>query len=352
MIGKSKIDGGYIYDKIRSYENCLIAVDNACKDHKHNPKVIQIKNEREKYATLVKEILDNETFEYGEFHHDMRWERGKLRDIWYVDTFPDRIIQHACFNVILPILHGCVISQSYAGVKNRGVHKGLQKMEEDMHNYNATRYCYKADIKSYFKSIDRNILYKMLCEKITCKRTRKLLYIFIFKQPDSGLLIGLYSSQILGVFYLYKFGHYCKEELRIKYIYIYMDDIVILSNSKNKLHAYHTYIEKYLNDNLNLKLKDNYAFFPVEKRRIDFMGYVKNHNSRMIRKRTKINYNKSVNTFIRCLHNKQQITPHIIKSIASYEGNILKWCTDDSLVVKNQNRIELEMTYYIFDYYE
>ena len=121
----SKINGIYLYDLIRDYDNCLKAVKEACKDHKHNPVVLNIKENAEEHALRCKEILDTESFHYTKFHNDLRWERGKLRDIWYVDTSPDRIIQHAVFNILTPILHGCVISQSYAGVKNRGIHKGI-----------------------------------------------------------------------------------------------------------------------------------------------------------------------------------------------------------------------------------
>ena len=45
----SKINGIYLYDLIRDYDNCLKAVKEACKDHKHNPVVLNIKENAEEY---------------------------------------------------------------------------------------------------------------------------------------------------------------------------------------------------------------------------------------------------------------------------------------------------------------
>ena len=56
-----------------------------------------------------------------------------------------------------------------------------------------------------------------------------------------------------------------------------MDDIVILSNSKAKLHKLLDEMRTYLRDNLQLAIKDNWQIFPVDSRSIDFVGYKSNH---------------------------------------------------------------------------
>lgn len=83
--------------------------------------------------------------------------------------------------------------------------------------------------------------------------------------------IGSYLSQYLANFYLSYFDHYCKEVLRTKCIARYMDDIVILSNSKNELQIDLRYIKKYLHYHLLLELKKNYQIFPISKRGVDFV---------------------------------------------------------------------------------
>ena len=52
-----------------------------------------------------------------------------------------------------------------------------------------------------------------------------------------------------------------------------MDDIVILSDSKEYLHRLRAEIVDYLASNLALKVKENWQVFPTTVRGIDFVGY-------------------------------------------------------------------------------
>lgn len=65
----------------------------------------------------------------------------------------------------------------------------------------------------------------------------------------------------------------------------YMDDIVVLHNSKRILHEWCKKIQDYLNNNLRLLIKGNWQVFPVEKRGIDFVGFRHFHHFRLLRKR-------------------------------------------------------------------
>ena len=141
------------------------------------------------------------------------------------------------------------------------------------------------------------------------------------------------------MFYLSELDHYCKEVLGIKYYYRYMDDIVILESNKNLLHNYLRLIKRFLTK-YKLKLKPNYAIFPVEKRRLDFVGFVHNHDSAMIRKKTKLSYIKVCNNQIHCIKHHIPITRHIVDSRRSYEG-IIGWSTDDSLLDKYSNKADM-----------
>ncbi len=54
-------------------------------------------------------------------------------------------------------------------------------------------------------------------------------------EKGRGLPIGNMTSQILAVFYLNELDHFIKEKLGCKYYIRYMDDGVLLSNSKEYL---------------------------------------------------------------------------------------------------------------------
>lgn len=67
----------------------------------------------------------------------------------------------------------------------------------------------------------------------------------------------------------------------------YYPDRIVHHAIMNVIEPYLQEIEKYLADNLKLKVKRNWQIFPVEARGIDFIGYVFYHDRTLLRKDTK-----------------------------------------------------------------
>lgn len=341
------VGGKDLYDLICDEENIKDAINKACKDHATDPAVIRMKQDPEPYIKAAEQILTDRSFHYSKFRHKTIIERGKQRNLCFTRTFPDRVIQHTVFNVVAPILHSTIISTEFAAVKGRGTHACAMRVYEDMRNDPShTKYALKMDVHHFFDSIDRNILFKLIKRKIKCPDTLEVLHRIIFDAPgDKGLPIGLYSSQILSVFYLSSLDHYCKQTLGQRYYYRYMDDIVVLSGNKNVLHNCLRFIKYFLKKNLNLTLKKNHAIFPTMKRRLDFVGYVFSRFGVMIRKRNKIAYIRVCKTIIRHMQRPgRKITLHMVMSRRSYEG-MLSWCTDDTLVQKYGGCVDVAMEF-------
>ena len=340
------LNGKELYDCICDMDNIRDALDDACRNHSHDPAVQRIKENPEPYVRAVKDILDNESFHYTGFKQRTIFERGKLRELCYTRTFPDRVIEHCVFNIIAPILHASVPTCEWAAIKGKGAHHCSAKLHNDLiHDWKGTRYCLKVDMHHFFDSIVRIILFNMIKKKIKCPRTLKILHTLIFDTPDDrGLKIGLYGSQILSVFYLSGLDHYLKEVLGLRYVYRYMDDIVVLSSSKIVLRSVLIHMRKYLKEELDLELKDNYAIFPVEKRRIDFVGYVLNHLTVMIRKKTKMKYIGQCHMMIRHVRRGIPITTHDTLSKRSYEG-MFAWCTDRTPIEKYDGMVDTMITF-------
>ena len=51
-------------------------------------------------------------------------------------------------------------------------------------------------------------------------------------KEEKGIPIGNYTSQYFANIYLNELDHFIKEDLKIKYYLRYMDDFVLLVNSK------------------------------------------------------------------------------------------------------------------------
>ena len=176
-------------------------------------------------------------------------------------------------------------------------------------------YCLKLDIHHFYQSINHKILKSLLRKKFKDVKLLRTLDNIIDSYPwKVWIPIGSYLSQYLANFYLSYFDHYCKEYLHSKCILRYMDDVVILSTSKNELHIYLRYIKKYLCFNLQLKLKKNYQIFNITKRGIDFVWYVYYPHCTLLRKRIKNN----VKRLVKLIKTKDTINEHEYCGINSY----------------------------------
>ena len=146
----------------------------------------------------------------------------------------------------------------------------------------------------------------------------------MFKIVDSvegtGVPIGSYLSQYLANYYLAYFDHYLKEVLHLKYVVRYMDDVIILSDSKEKLHEVRKQMDQYLQTQLNLHLKDNWQVFPVDARGIDFIGFRCFHGYTLLRKRTYKRFKDGMLRILEKQKNGQLISYSEFCSANSYCG--------------------------------
>jgi len=135
------------------------------------------------------------------------------------------------------------------------------------------------DIKNFFLSIDKNILYKKV------PHHKSLLYTVSSK----GLPIGNLTSQFFANVYLDILDNFLKRELKVKSYVRYVDDFVLFSSSKEQLLKQKKLIEQFLEKKLSLQLRDDYKIAKVENG-IDFLGYIIRPKYMLIRKRVVNNF--------------------------------------------------------------
>jgi RNA-directed DNA polymerase len=309
---------GYLYEKICTLDNLILAESKARKGKTNKKDVIEFDLNKHKNLLELQKLLINQEFKNSEYHVFTIFE-GKERIIYKLPYYPDRIVHHAIMNILEPIFINSFTSNTYNCIKGRGIHKGLLKLNKTLQNKNETTYCLKLDIHKFYPNVNHVILKKLLSRKFKDKKLLNLLYIII--DSASGLPIGNYLSQFLANFYLSYFDHWLKEELKIKYYFRYCDDLVMLLNSKEELHIIKNKIRDYLKIKLDLNLKPNWQIFPVNSRGIDFLGYKSYHNYILLRKSIK-------NRFIKMVKYNYNS-----KSLASYNG-WLKWCNSKNLKQK------------------
>lgn len=294
-----------LFEKITTVENLMIADKKAQKGKSKTHGVVIHNRNRESNILKLHDMLISKTYKTSEYDIFKVWE-PKERDVYRLPYFPDRICHHAVMNVLEPIFVAVFTADSYSCIKGRGIHKASLNLRKALKNTEETTYCLKLDIKKFYPNIDHHILKALLRKKFKDENLLWLLDEIIDSAP--GLPIGNYLSQYLANFYLTYFDHWIKEEKNIKYYFRYADDVVILLKSKADLHQILNDIKIYFKQSLKLDVKDNWQIFPVNRRGIDFVGYVHFHTHVLLRKSIK-------QRFARMLKRNPKNS-----SIASYRG--------------------------------
>jgi len=235
------------------------------------------------YLEKLHQLLTNGNYVPSPYEIFERKCGNKVRQIYKVPFFPDRLVHHCIVQVLQPLWMDILVRDTYSTIPGRGIHDGVRRLKKSLINRKDTTYCLKIDIKKFYPSVDHEVMKAILARKIKDARVNKILGDIVFSAP--GIPIGNYISQWFGNIYLAYFDHYVKEELAQKYYFRYCDDMVFLNEKKENLWDIFTPIKSYLSDNLKLTVKENYQVFPVEKRGIDFLGYRFYHGHTLVRKR-------------------------------------------------------------------
>ena len=308
---------GYLYEKIYDIENIKLAHKNARKGKKHYNEVKMVNTDSDKYLNQIHDMLKNKTFRNSKYIiMNKMTDSGKIRKIFKLPYFPDRIIHHCIMQVIGQIWFKSLIRDTYSSIKGRGIHDGVNRIKEALRDKKNTKYCLKMDVKKFYPSVDNGILKNIIRKKIKDKNLLWLLNEII--DSTKGIPIGNYLSQYFGNLYLSGYDHWVKENKRCKHYFRYCDDIVILHQDKEYLHELRKDTENYLKENLKIKLKENWQVFHVDKRGIDFLGYRFFHDYILLRKNIKNKFIKK----IRMINKNWYKISHsqIVNSVMSYYG--------------------------------
>lgn len=274
-----------VYHLIYSPENLIMAQYKAQKGKGRRSEIDNFNNNICENLNDLWDMLVNETYVPGDYRIKTIYE-PKERVIMIAPFFPDRIVHHCIINVLGQFWSSLFISNTYACIKGRGIHKCM----EDVHkalvtDRNGTKYCLKIDIRKFYDNVDHAALKKIMRYMISDEQLLRLLDKIIDSNGmEKGLPIGNFTSQYFANVYLSYFDHWMKEVLRVKYYYRYMDDIVVLSDSKEKLRQILDAMGLYLGAELKLEIKSNWQIFPVDDRGIDYVGFKQNHFGILLRK--------------------------------------------------------------------
>lgn len=300
-------------------DNLILAHHNARKGKTWYKEVKNIDANPDPFLKELQNLLINHAYQTSEYETFMKKEHGKEREIFKLPYFPDRICQWAVLQVIEPILMKFFTKDTYSAIPGRGIHECLKNVNKAMQcDIPNCQYCLKMDARKFYPSINHDILKGIYRKLFKDKELLWLLDEIIDSTPgDTGIPIGNYLSQYSGNIYLTPFDHWIKEEKRVKYYFRYMDDIVIFSHSKEKLHCLKNEIDEYFNKKLKLTVKNNWQIFPTYVRGVDFVGYRSFMNFKLLRKST-------------CKDFKRKMKHINNKRLHGKQVNHSEWCATNS----------------------
>ncbi len=252
------------------------------------------------------------------------------REIFAWD-FRDRVVHHFLISKLNYIFEKQFIYDSYSCRVWKGTSFGVQRLQKAIRscseNYQEDCYILKLDIKGYFMSINKGLLYKKVVDIIEkkYKKNDKHILIYLIKQiiyndPTKNCIIkwkktnweGLpkdkslfytkencwlpiwnLTSQVFSNIYLDEFDKYVKHTLKVRYYGRYVDDFYIIDKDKQRLLDYKKDIENYLKQNLQLTLHPKKVYLQDYRKWVLFLwAFIKPYRT-FIRKRTIGNfYNK------------------------------------------------------------
>ena len=263
------------FDKNLTYEKLLDAHNKSKKGKGRRIELIKFNLKQEEYIMWLYEQLKNGTYKHGGYTEFYVTEpkRRKIEKSNYIDRIVHRWVVD---NFLLPYFATQFIYNSYACIKNKGMHRSAFYVQDSMRKAKrkwGDYYIIKTDVSKYFDSIDKKILINILERKIKDKKLMWLIKEIIYAQPrEKGIEIGNYTSQIFANIYLNEVDQFIKHKLKVKYYARYLDDSVMMVQTKQEAKEILRQVEEFLDKELKLKLNDKTQIFKG-KQGVNFCGY-------------------------------------------------------------------------------
>lgn len=390
---------GDLFSQICSMENLRKAHKNAKRGKGWYKEVKQVDSNLEYYLTRLQENLIEHRYHTSKYVTFNKKEGAKQREIYKLPYYPDRICQWAILQVIEPYLIKNLTKDTYSAIPNRGIQpiinqlRGYEKViKKDgkvvkkqwipsilVSDPEGTAYCLKMDVRKYYPSLVHDVLKQryrdlfkddeliwLLDEIIDSISTfpaneenleilqRLGIYADVIIDDEGrayfdgvGIPIGNYLSQYGGNVNLAPLDHWLKEVKGVKYYFRYMDDMVILGSSKEKLHQLKRDIDEFMATNMKQVIKDNWQVFPTKVRGIDFVGYRFFGEYTLLRKSTCKTFKKKMLAISKKRENNVSPTYGEWCSFNSYKG-WLKHCDSYRLFQKYiAPNVEYMQNYYL-----
>ncbi len=288
------------YEDLCSYENLETAFNKARKGKTQKPYVTEFEENLKENLLQLRTELHLQTYRPQPLKTFILRD-PKTRKI-SKSAFRDRIIHHAICNIIEPSFDKRFIHDSFANRLGKGTLNAIKRFDtfkkKASKNSSAPCYVLKADIKSYFDTVNHQILLRILGKRIKDERLMRLIRKILANHKGGhegkGMPLGNLTSQFFANVYLDELDQFVKHKLRAKYYIRYVDDFAILHQSKTAVKDYKHKIDSFLRAQLDLKLHSDKSQVLTLDNGISFLGFKIFYNHKTLAKRNMRKFEKKL----------------------------------------------------------
>ena len=246
-----------LYPRICTFP-ALYRAYQLCRKGKHEREyAIEFEQDREENLLGLRDELVDERW-HPNAYSQFIVEDPKRRLI-NAPPFPNRVVHRVITDVVLtPIWRPTFPYDSFACIKGKGTHVAVDRLQRFVRRHpEGSGYVLQLDVKSYFASINHEILLSLIAKRIRDQKLMRLIRLIVESYEDSpgtGIPLGNLTSQSFANIYLHELDMFAKHDLRVKEYLRYMDDITLVHTDKRQLWEWRDEIEAFLADHLRLQL--------------------------------------------------------------------------------------------------
>lgn len=289
----------YSFDRICTYDNFIGAYNEVAKGKRNKPAFIRFSLHKEEIIWETLFALRNFTWRHSQCIAKTIFE-PKRRELT-IPILKDRMLHHAVYRQIHEHFERYYFSGSFASREGKGQLRACQHLQKlyrrALGKWGKDFVVISIDLKSFFASIDHDVLKALLKRMIRDRRTLWLLHQIIDvmdttpingSAPPSGrgIAIGFVLSQDFGNYIASFIDHFVTSILGYPLYVRYMDDIRVLVHTRDEAKELLAAIDSLCTRKLKLVLSDKKTKIRTWQGKDVFCGYVVTPHRLMVKPAT------------------------------------------------------------------
>lgn len=275
-----------LFDRVTDFETLWAAARRARRGKRRLVSTARFEHQLEPGLLRLQAALRDGSFRFSGYRTFT--VREPVRREIRAAPYRDRVVHHAVCHYLEPLLERQMIHHSFACRIGRGTHRALDALQ---HFVRGGSWVLKLEIRKYFYTVDHAILLQELASVATDARLINLIRSllgtydagpeFYFPVPGDDLLspirprglpIGNLTSQLFANAYLTPVDRWINRTLGVRRYVRYMDDLVLVGQSKPEVRDWRTAIEAQLADRRLVVHPTKTQVFPV-RNGVPFLGF-------------------------------------------------------------------------------